>query len=432
MAATAAESTPLIEAFHQALLSRYHNPCSYVSNPPECKRRASVAVIFRVRPEYHHLPQSPAIVTDKSASASQQLEEFFAQDWVQHGDPELLFIKRASRVGDRWTGHVALPGGKRDPEDADDKATAVREAWEEIGLDLTTENLIFVGNLPERVVTTSFGSVPTASLMVLCPFIFLLTSSNTPALTLQPTEVASTHWVSLRALLSPSMRSVEHVNVSDRYAKQNMLIRLGGSRWMTGMMEFSALSLLPTESLYCSSVPGFLPESSTHQKTIFQRLNPWAARGRQQLGPYGDKSRQLLLWGLTLGIMADFLDMLPPYNAVELWRPPTFTAPDLRILVSLFTYSIRKRNETKVKAARRPSQTAVDDSTMALSVDEHASRDHVSHRGDSADDGHQYATAILLQGYYDRLRLSIAVFTAWRLALGSAGVYYAWKMLRRR
>lgn len=79
---------------------------------------------------------------------------------MQHGDPELLFIKRASRVGDRWTGHVALPGGKRDPEDENDKAAAVREAQEEVGLDLTTEELIYIGNLPERVVTTSFGSVP--------------------------------------------------------------------------------------------------------------------------------------------------------------------------------------------------------------------------------------------------------------------------------
>lgn len=154
------ESTPLIESFHRALLSRHQNPCSYVSNPPDCKKRASVAVIFRVRPEYNHPPQSPTIVPDKFTSTPQQLEEFFAQDWVQYGDPELLFIKRTSRVGDRWTGHVALPGGKRDPEDADDKATAVREAMEEIGLDLNTENLIFVGNLPERVVTTSFGSVP--------------------------------------------------------------------------------------------------------------------------------------------------------------------------------------------------------------------------------------------------------------------------------
>lgn len=157
---TDTETSTLIESFHTALLSIHENPSPEVPNPPNCKKRASVAVVLRVRPQYNHLPQSLVTVTDKTASTSQQLSDFFAQDWVQHGDAELLFIKRASRVGDRWTGHVALPGGKRDPEDEDDKAAAVREAQEEVGLDLTTEDLIYIGNLPERVVTTSFGSVP--------------------------------------------------------------------------------------------------------------------------------------------------------------------------------------------------------------------------------------------------------------------------------
>lgn len=79
---------------------------------------------------------------------------------MQTGDPEAVFIKRAARVGDRWTSHVALPGGKRDPEDEDDKAVAIRETSEEIGLDLTSGDAFFVGNLPERVVSTSWGKVP--------------------------------------------------------------------------------------------------------------------------------------------------------------------------------------------------------------------------------------------------------------------------------
>jgi 8-oxo-dGTP pyrophosphatase MutT (NUDIX family) len=82
---------------------------------------------------------------------------------VQKGDPEVAFIKRAARVGDRWTSHVALPGGKRDPEDEDDRYTAIRETSEEIGLDLTTKNVVSVGNLPERVVSTSWGKVPFVS-----------------------------------------------------------------------------------------------------------------------------------------------------------------------------------------------------------------------------------------------------------------------------
>lgn len=155
------ETTSLSGSLYNVLTDLYQNPYPHVPNPPLCKKRASVALILRVRPTYNHWPNasSPRSWTDGS-SVKEQLDTLFSQDWIQHGDPEVLFIKRASRVGDRWTGHVALPGGKRDPEDVDDKAAAVREAREEIGLDLTTDDCIHVGNLPERVVTMSWGTVP--------------------------------------------------------------------------------------------------------------------------------------------------------------------------------------------------------------------------------------------------------------------------------
>lgn len=147
---------------HGVLADLYQHPYPYVPNPPLCKKRASVALILRVRPTYEHWPDPsyPTSAHDHGYSTRAQLDGFFSQNWVEQGEPEVLFIKRASRVGDRWTGHVALPGGKRDTEDSDDIAAAVRETWEEIGLDLSTEECIHVGNLPERVVTTSWGSVP--------------------------------------------------------------------------------------------------------------------------------------------------------------------------------------------------------------------------------------------------------------------------------
>ncbi|MFN0091830.1 MAG: NUDIX hydrolase [Acidimicrobiales bacterium] len=49
---------------------------------------------------------------------------------------ELLFIERAVREGDPWSGHMALPGGRVEPDDLDLNATAERETFEEIGLDL--------------------------------------------------------------------------------------------------------------------------------------------------------------------------------------------------------------------------------------------------------------------------------------------------------
>jgi len=48
----------------------------------------------------------------------------------------LLMIRRAQRSGDPWSGHMAFPGGRRDPEDRDDQSCAIRETQEEIALDL--------------------------------------------------------------------------------------------------------------------------------------------------------------------------------------------------------------------------------------------------------------------------------------------------------
>lgn len=79
---------------------------------------------------------------------------------MQRGDPEVLFIKRTARKGDRWTSHIAFPGGGRDPEDKDDLAASIRETREEIGMDLEANQCLNVGNLSERVVTTWLGKTP--------------------------------------------------------------------------------------------------------------------------------------------------------------------------------------------------------------------------------------------------------------------------------
>lgn len=49
---------------------------------------------------------------------------------------EFLAIKRAEVQRDPWSGHMALPGGRRDPVDESLWATAVREIREEVGVDL--------------------------------------------------------------------------------------------------------------------------------------------------------------------------------------------------------------------------------------------------------------------------------------------------------
>jgi 8-oxo-dGTP pyrophosphatase MutT (NUDIX family) len=49
---------------------------------------------------------------------------------------EVLLLRRAEREGDRWSGQIGLPGGHADAGDADLVATTLREAREEVGLDL--------------------------------------------------------------------------------------------------------------------------------------------------------------------------------------------------------------------------------------------------------------------------------------------------------
>jgi 8-oxo-dGTP pyrophosphatase MutT (NUDIX family) len=50
--------------------------------------------------------------------------------------PEMLVIKRSEAERDHWSGHLALPGGRVEPGDENLQATAVRETFEEVGLDL--------------------------------------------------------------------------------------------------------------------------------------------------------------------------------------------------------------------------------------------------------------------------------------------------------
>lgn len=105
----------------------------------------------------------------------------------------VLFIRRAERTGDPWSGHMALPGGRRDPDDADLVATAIRETAEEVGVELTRSTLI--GSLDDVVPRT-----PVLPPIAVRPYVFAL--PQRPALALNP-EVAAARWVLLDHLLHP-------------------------------------------------------------------------------------------------------------------------------------------------------------------------------------------------------------------------------------
>ena len=54
----------------------------------------------------------------------------------QDDQAEVLFIVRASRTWDPWSGHMAFPGGRLDPSDEGTREAAERETLEEVGVGL--------------------------------------------------------------------------------------------------------------------------------------------------------------------------------------------------------------------------------------------------------------------------------------------------------
>lgn len=81
-------------------------------------------------------------------------------------DADLLFIRRATVPGDPWSGHIAFPGGRREVEDSDLLATAIRETHEELGLDLSAAR--YLGELDE------LGPVSRRKPLVVRPHVFHL------------------------------------------------------------------------------------------------------------------------------------------------------------------------------------------------------------------------------------------------------------------
>jgi 8-oxo-dGTP pyrophosphatase MutT (NUDIX family) len=107
------------------------------------------------------------------------------------GEPELLMIKRAELEGDPWSGHIACPGGRMDPGDRDLEHTAIRETWEETGVDLARDGQI-LGTLDDISPRT-----PTLPTIIIRPFV----AAVKPEITIvESPEVAEVFWVPLSAI----------------------------------------------------------------------------------------------------------------------------------------------------------------------------------------------------------------------------------------
>lgn len=106
--------------------------------------------------------------------------------------PTVILTRRAWTLRSH-TGEVSFPGGRKDPEDIDLRATALRESHEEIGLDAASVQI--VGELP-RLTTVSSPSL-------IVPYVGFL--DERPVLVPSPDEVDAILDVPLADLLDPSI-----------------------------------------------------------------------------------------------------------------------------------------------------------------------------------------------------------------------------------
>lgn len=250
-------------------------PPRIISSPPTQPRRASVSLIIHVRPPAHILARADLLPPTPST-----LNDFFRLDWVNHPDSvaELLYIRREGRDGKGSDGHVAFPGGRSEEGDEGALYTAMRQTWEEIGLDLADNEWSCIGQLDDREITTSLGK---RLLMILSPFVFLHLSPHPPAIDLQADSQTTVHSVPI-GILPPwnaePRTTFVNIDIASRLAPRNTFVRVF-VRSLIGDMKFGAVLLPPHTAI---SAPGVV---SAH-------------------------SGDLKLWGLTLGMTLDLVQQM--------------------------------------------------------------------------------------------------------------------------
>jgi 8-oxo-dGTP pyrophosphatase MutT (NUDIX family) len=114
-------------------------------------------------------------------------------------DLSVCAIRRAEHPLDPWSGHMALPGGRKDPTDIDPRAAAERETWEEVGLILAAPHRL--GALSDVLVRIG----GTDRRMILSPFVYYVGGEPPPFIPSE--EVAEAYWIPLAHLWDPKNAS---------------------------------------------------------------------------------------------------------------------------------------------------------------------------------------------------------------------------------
>jgi len=353
----------VIASLSRALHRIRSTPPRIIASPATQQRRAAVAIIIRVTPNPAYRLPSPQLPTT--------LSEFFLLDWAN--DPaaqaEILFLRRGYTENERAVAqdrprnkddaHVAFPGGRTEDGDEGGLYTAMRQTWEEIGIDLAEKDFMLVGQLDDREITTSLGK---RLLMILSPFVFLQVTPQTPSP--DPNPGTQLHWIPLVSLLastSQSKASAVHknekqkngssrkwstvsVDISSRLAPRHSTFFKLVMRTLLGSMEFNAILLDPSSSMG-DGIAGPISDekrafSADSEKAVAHSAGGWVSK---QSNGDGEK---LKLWGLSLGMTLDLIAYMHPpstpfgmdYPRDDVTGLGTSIAPSMTSVFPRFSY----------------------------------------------------------------------------------------------
>ena len=114
------------------------------------------------------------------------------------GEWHILYIQRV-KDGHAHSGQISFPGGKQEPDDADLRATALREAQEEVGI--MSSHVEVIGRLTSLYIPVSNFNV----------YPFVAVAQYRPEYYIQQTEVEKIVELPVRELLNQELKSIVEV-----------------------------------------------------------------------------------------------------------------------------------------------------------------------------------------------------------------------------
>ncbi|EJD04422.1 uncharacterized protein FOMMEDRAFT_140381 [Fomitiporia mediterranea MF3/22] len=334
------DPSSIVAALSRAVHRIRVTPPRIIASPKTQPRRAAVALIIRVVPSPFASQSSL-----QNVHVPETLSDFFSLDWVNEpgATAEILFLRRDAPQSENSVvqntprnvedAHLAFPGGRMEEGDEGGLYTAMRQTWEEIGIDLAEKDFMLIGQLDDREITTSLGK---RLLMILSPFVFLQVTPKTPAP--DPGLGTHLHWIPLSSLLASASIDGPKPKKGTRSARQwtNVTVDVASRltprhsttlrlivRMFLGSMQFNAILLESTETS--------------------EALRP----DGEKAGAESEQRREILkLWGLSLGMTLDFIAHMHPasspfsvdYPRDEVTGLGTSIAPSMTSVFPRFSY----------------------------------------------------------------------------------------------